>query len=192
MNIVGNGQEDGGESVSLQPLRRIDSPSERAWAAEWLTAILAGEGVDLDPVAKELLWAALCSLASAPPAERTLTGLVVLLQDMRLKQALAPFCLSGPWGQLLDGEEEGLSSNTCQVFETEGLVGSRSQSATGALQAAQAGNQLVALQIRQVVDMTAVMAAASRAQAIEAARGATAEAEGRARFARFVKRGPRG
>ena len=69
---------------------------------------------------------------------------------------------------------------------------SRSQSATGALQAAQAGNQLVALQIRQVVDMTAVMAAASRAQAIEAARGATAEAEGRARFARFVKRGPRG
>ncbi|QPI73277.1 conjugal transfer protein TrbE [Sphingobium sp. Cam5-1] len=121
---LGNGQEDGGESVSLQPLRRIDSPSERAWAAEWLTAILAGEGVDLDPVAKELLWAALCSLASAPPAERTLTGLVVLLQDMRLKQALAPFCLSGPWGQLLDGEEEGLSSNTCQVFETEGLVGS--------------------------------------------------------------------
>jgi type IV secretion system protein TrbE len=51
--------------------------------------------------AKEHLWSALGSFASAPPAERTLTGLAVLLQSQELKQALAPYCVGGPWGQLL-------------------------------------------------------------------------------------------
>ncbi len=61
-----------------------------------------------------------------------------------------------------------------------------SQSATGALQAAQAGNQLLALQSQQLSDLTAMMAAQGRAQSLEAARGATAEAEGRERFRRFI------
>src|SRR5262249_12605342 len=53
--------------------------------------------------------------------------------------------------------------------ETEALVSS-SQSAVGALQAVQAGNQLVALQTRQVADLTAVIAAQSRAQSLAGAR----------------------
>lgn len=61
-----------------------------------------------------------------------------------------------------------------------------SQSATGALQAAQAGNQLLALQSQQLSDLTAMMAAQGRAQSLEAARSATAEAEGRERFRRFI------
>ena len=53
-------------SVSLQPLARIDDPAERAWAAEWVAAILAKEGVTIDPTAKEHVWSALTSLASSP------------------------------------------------------------------------------------------------------------------------------
>ena len=53
-------------SVSLQPLARIDDQAERAWAAEWVTAILAKEGVTIDPTAKEHVWSALTSLASSP------------------------------------------------------------------------------------------------------------------------------
>lgn len=69
----------------------------------------------------------------------------------------------------------------------DGLVSS-SQSATGALQAAQAGNQLLALQAQQLSDLTAVVAAQGRAQAIESARTAAIEAEGRERFRRFRSR----
>ena len=69
----------------------------------------------------------------------------------------------------------------------DGLVSS-SQSATGALQAAQAGNQLLALQSQQLADLTAVVAAQSRAQALESARQAAEEAEGRERFRRFFGR----
>ena len=111
-------------SVHLQPLARIDEPAERNWASEWLGAILASEGVALDPAAKEHLWSALTSLATAPVAERTLTGLAVLLQRHELKQALGPYCIGGPFGRLLDAEAEHLGNSRVQAFETEGLTGS--------------------------------------------------------------------
>ncbi|MBX9898155.1 MAG: P-type conjugative transfer protein TrbJ [Qipengyuania sp.] len=63
---------------------------------------------------------------------------------------------------------------------------SASQSATGALQAAQAGNQLLALQSQQLADLTAAVAAQGRAQALQSARQAAEEAEGRERFRRFM------
>ena len=66
-----------------------------------------------------------------------------------------------------------------------GLV-SASQSATGALQAAQAGNQLLALQSQQLADLTAAVASQGRAQALESARHTAEEAEGRERFRRFM------
>ena len=121
---LGGGLSEGSaESVSLQPLARIDEATERAWAADWLNAILTREGVSITPQVKEHIWTALTSLASAPVEERTLTGLCVLLQSNDLKQALRPYCLGGAWGRLLDAESEHLGSATVQAFETEGLIG---------------------------------------------------------------------
>lgn len=122
-------EESDSDAVALQPLARIDNAGERAWAAEWLAAMLAGEGMVIDPATKEHLWSALTSLASAPPAERTLTGLAVLLQSQELKQALAPYLIGGPWGRLLDAEQERLGEASVQAFETEGLIGASSAAA---------------------------------------------------------------
>jgi type IV secretion system protein TrbJ len=69
----------------------------------------------------------------------------------------------------------------------ERLVGA-SQSAEGALQASQAGNQMLALLSQQIADLTALLAAQSRAQALEAARDAAAEEQGREQFRRFMRR----
>ncbi len=116
--------DDSSGSVYLQPLARIDEPAERNWASEWLGAMLASEGVVVDPAAKEHLWSALTSLSTAPVAERTLTGLAVLLQRHELKQALGPYCIGGPFGRLLDAEAEHLGDSSVQAFETEGLTAS--------------------------------------------------------------------
>ncbi|MBL7234188.1 conjugal transfer protein TrbE [Komagataeibacter oboediens] len=118
----GAGEQASG--VSLQPLARIDDPTERAWAAEWLGQILVREGVTLTPEVKSYLWSALNSLASSPAHERTLSGVVALLQSNALKQALAPYCLGGPYGRLLDADAERLGEADVVVFETEGLIGS--------------------------------------------------------------------
>ena len=124
-SLTGSGSAgDSTGTVLLQPMARIDQPAERNWAAEWLQAILTAEGVSIDPATKEHLWSALTSLATAPMAERTLTGLAVLLQSQALKQALAPYCIGGPFGRLLDAESEHLGEASFQAFETEGLTGS--------------------------------------------------------------------
>lgn len=115
--------DDAAEPVALQPLALIDDAAERGWAAEWLANILAHETISITPEAKEHLWSALSSLASAPVAERTLTGLSVLLQSQTLKCALQPYCLGGPYGRLLDAEAERLGEAEVQAFETEGLIG---------------------------------------------------------------------
>lgn len=109
--------------LSLQPLARIDEADERAWASDWLGAILAREGFAITPEVKEYLWTALGSLADAPVAQRTLTGLMVLIQASGLKRALAPYTLAGPYGRLLDGDIEHFGESDAQAFETEGLVG---------------------------------------------------------------------
>ncbi|WP_174502321.1 conjugal transfer protein TrbE [Acidiphilium sp. C61] len=114
---------DATEPVALQPLALIDDAAERGWAAEWIAAILAREKISVTPEAKDLLWSALSSLASAPIAERTLTGLSVLLQSQALKRALQSYCLGGPYGRLLDAEAERLGEASVQAFETEGLIG---------------------------------------------------------------------
>jgi type IV secretion system protein TrbE len=121
---LGGGLTDGSDtSVSLQPLARIEETSERAWAGDWIVAILTREGVAISPDVKEHIWTALTSLASAPVEERTVTGLCVLLQSNDLKQALRPYCIGGAWGRLLDAESEHLGTATVQAFETEGLIG---------------------------------------------------------------------
>jgi type IV secretion system protein VirB4 len=121
---LGGGLTDGSDqSVSLQPLARIDDAAERSWAADWIAAILARETITLSPETKEHIWSALTSLASAPTSEQTMTGLSVLLQSNDLKQALRPYCVGGPYGRLLDAETEYLGEATVQAFETEGLIG---------------------------------------------------------------------
>lgn len=73
--------------------------------------------------------------------------------------------------------------------EMSALVGA-SQGATGALQAAQAGNQLLALQAQQLSQLTALVAAQGRADALEAADRAAARADAKARFSKFMGRNP--
>jgi P-type conjugative transfer protein TrbJ len=68
------------------------------------------------------------------------------------------------------------------------LVGA-SQTATGALQATQAGNQLLALQSQQLSDLTGLVAANGRARALQSAEQEAAAAQGREQRRRFLTPG---
>jgi type IV secretion system protein VirB4 len=110
------------EDLAFQPFGLIDQVHERAWAAEWVLGLLAHERVNITPDAKEAVWSALTSLASAPSRERTVTGLSMLLQANALKAALGPYTLEGPFGHLLDAAEDKLSFSAVECFETETLM----------------------------------------------------------------------
>lgn len=117
----GTGQEEE-RGLAFQPLRNIDDPNERSWAAEWIAALLAHEKVLVTPEVKEAVWSALGSLAPAPAEERTLTGLALLLQSNALRTALTAYTLDGPYGRLLDAAEQALALSDIQCFETEALM----------------------------------------------------------------------
>ena len=84
------------------------------------------------------------------------------------------------------GVVQNLSTTRAQIA---GLVSS-SQGASGALQAAQSGNQLVALQTTQLADLTAVMAAIARAQSLEGARNVANQAQAQQQLTNFLSYGP--
>jgi P-type conjugative transfer protein TrbJ len=64
-----------------------------------------------------------------------------------------------------------------------------SQSATGALQATQAGNQILALQAQQLADLTATVAAQGRAQSLQSAQQAAAQDQAKEQLRRFLTPG---
>ena len=78
-----------------------------------------------------------------------------------------------------------IDSNRAQM---SALIG-QSQGATGALQATQAGNQLLALQSQQLSDLVALLAANGRAGALTEAERAAAAEQGREQRRRFLTPG---
>jgi type IV secretion system protein TrbE len=112
--------------LCFQPLGAIDDENERSWALEWVTGLLAHEGISVEPDVKERVWTALTSLSTAPVKERTMTGLSVLLQSNKLKQTLQPYTLAGAHGALLDADCETLDAGDWQCFEMEALMHQKS------------------------------------------------------------------
>ena len=118
----------------------------------------------------------------------------------------SPASLTGSQREMVQGAEERWK-NSVAAFEdalkvqagaVSNIEGSRSaintlvsasQSATGALQAAQAGNQLLALQSQQLSDLIATVAAMGRAQSLDAANSAAAKAQAREQLRRFMAPG---
>ncbi|MCB2097111.1 MAG: conjugal transfer protein TrbE, partial [Parvularculaceae bacterium] len=121
---MGGAFHDLGDDAALafQPLRDIASDAGRARAQHWLLGGLAQEGVSIDPAVRDSVWSALKNLSEAPPKERTLTGLSLLLQRADLRDALKPFTIDGANGGLFDAEGETLQLADIIGFEMEALM----------------------------------------------------------------------
>jgi len=117
-------QEEAQASLALQPLAHIDDESERAWARDWLIALLQRANIAIDPARREEIWAALSVLAARPSSERTLSVLSALIQDSDIRTALHPFTHAGPWGRLIDADASHLAEHDVQTFEMGELMSS--------------------------------------------------------------------
>jgi type IV secretion system protein TrbJ len=112
--------------------------------------------------------------------------------DLTASQKTLVTGAEGRWKTSIGAFEDALKIQAGVVGNIEGArtsvnaLVSASQSSSGALQAAQAGNQLLALQSQQLADLTAMMASVGRAQSLDAAQRATAQAQGREQLRRFL------
>jgi type IV secretion system protein VirB4 len=116
-------QDDKEASIALQPLAHIDDEAERAWARDWLIALLQRSNIAIDPARREEIWAALSVLGARPANERTLSVLSALIQDGDVRTALLPFTHAGPWGRLIDADKSHLAEHDVQAFEMGELMG---------------------------------------------------------------------
>lgn len=109
--------------VAMVPLARVHEPAERARAIDLLEVMLRLQRVELTPRRRETLNRVLGLLAADLPRHRTLTDFVtqVSAADQEMGQALEVYTVSGPYGGILDGDEDVLSGSAFQVYETDGL-----------------------------------------------------------------------
>jgi len=110
------------EGLVFQPLAKVNQESERIWAAEWIIGLLMNENVKITPATKQSIWEALNALARVPKEQRTLTGFSALIQNAELRVALSNYTINGPFGHLLDAEEEIECNELWQCYELENLM----------------------------------------------------------------------
>lgn len=115
---LGNDQEH----CAFQPLANIADEAEQAWAMEWAIQLLVQEGVAITPEIKKEVWDSLKSLATAPERQRTLHGLSRIIQSNTLRQALQPYTMEGPYGNILDANQDSLRQGRWHCFEMETLM----------------------------------------------------------------------
>lgn len=109
--------------LSFAPLQRIsESEEEFSWAAEWVEALLALQGVTVTPAHRNAIHTALDSLRASPEHMRSLTDFVHRLQDMGLKETLRHYTEAGAMGRLLDARSDNLGVSSFTTFEIEELM----------------------------------------------------------------------
>lgn len=109
-------------ALGLQPFEAIDDANECAWALDWVGDLLTAAHLTVTPELKSELWRTLEILGAREREERTLTLFTALVQDPRVRAALAPFTQSGPYGRLIDLEHSSLAHGAVQAFEMDDLM----------------------------------------------------------------------
>lgn len=109
-------------ATPLQPLARLETAEEIAWALDWLDSVCVLERVFLSPAQKEELYKALDAMQMLPHAQRTMSTLVLSLADVVVQQALRAYTTAGPYGALLDGNTDAVAACPWLCFELETLL----------------------------------------------------------------------
>jgi type IV secretion system protein VirB4 len=113
----------GEEEVPLQPLARIDDPTDRMKLQGLLEDWIALGNVKLLPPQGKALYRALTLLAEVPVEQRTISNLITQVQDAAVRDGLSPFSLTGPLGRFLDADRDVLLDGDFVTFELETLMG---------------------------------------------------------------------
>ncbi|MDY1548803.1 VirB4 family type IV secretion/conjugal transfer ATPase [Luteibacter sahnii] len=112
------GGEDG--ALAFCPLQFLESKADRAWAMEWIDAMLALNGVQTTPTQRNEIGHAIVSMQQS--GATTLSEFVLMIQDESIREALKVYTADGAMGHLLDASVDGLRLSDFAVFEIEDLM----------------------------------------------------------------------
>lgn len=113
----------GGEHQKLGfcPLGRTDKPNERMWAEGYIETLLELQGMKVLPGHRKEIRQALTLLGGNAPDMRSFTSFASMIQNREIQEAMNAYTLSGG-NDMLDANEDSISSGHFQVFEMEHLM----------------------------------------------------------------------
>lgn len=117
---IGGDADGEGRVLAFCPLAELSTDGDRAWASGWIDMLVAMQGVTITPDHRNAISRQIGLMASAPG--RSLSDFVSGVQMREIKDALHPYTVDGPMGQLLDAEQDSLSLGAFQCFEIEQLM----------------------------------------------------------------------
>ncbi|MFG1428843.1 conjugal transfer protein TrbE [Roseixanthobacter glucoisosaccharinicivorans] len=117
---IGGDEADGSAALAFCPLADLSTDTDRAWATEWIEALVAVQGVTITPDHRNAISRQIGLMAEA--RGRSLSDFVSGVQMREIKDALRHYTVDGPMGQLLDAEKDGLELGSFQTFEIEQLM----------------------------------------------------------------------
>lgn len=106
--------------LAFAPLSRLDTPTRRTWAMEWIEAILILNGVKVDSPMRNAIADAIKSMSETH--SKTMSEFTVTVQNNVVREALKQYTIDGNMGHLLDAEEDGLDIADFMTFEIEHLM----------------------------------------------------------------------
>lgn len=108
------------DRLAFCPLQFLETRSDRAWAMEWIDALLALNGLITTPNQRNEI--SLAVLNMHENHAKTLSDFYTTIQDKAVREALKIYTVEGGMGYLLDADEDGLSLSDFTVFEIEELM----------------------------------------------------------------------
>jgi type IV secretion/conjugal transfer VirB4 family ATPase len=108
------------DRLSFCPLQFLATKGDRAWAMGWIDTILALNGVHTTPAQRNEIGNAIINMHESDA--RTLSELLLTIQDEGIREALKQYTIDGMMGHLLDAEEDGLELTRFTTFEIEELM----------------------------------------------------------------------
>jgi type IV secretion/conjugal transfer VirB4 family ATPase len=108
--------------LNFCPLAELDTPSDVAWAVDYIENLCRLAGQNISPQQRNEILAGVTMLKDSP--ERTMTELVVNIQDEAIKGALQHYTLNGSLGVLLEASasNNALGTSRFMNFEMEHLM----------------------------------------------------------------------
>src|SRR6478672_8075666 len=108
------------ESLAFCPLQFLETPSDKAWALEWIEIILALNGKEITPGERNEIAGALESLSRSHG--NSLTHFLSTVQVREVQETLKQYTVEGSFGHLLDAETDSLALARYTTFEIEHLM----------------------------------------------------------------------
>jgi type IV secretion system protein VirB4 len=106
----------------LQPLAALETAEDRAWAVEWLAALLTEEHVVVTPMLKTALYEHLCTMATWAGPRRTMQALSTLLPEPAAAQGIGLYGQGGPYAGMTGGDQDLIADHPWLCFEMHELL----------------------------------------------------------------------